>query len=1374
MRRTIWWAIGFLAITAFGHAQVGSITDPTGDVPSGVPDITGATGTLANGVVTLSVSFAPGTLTSTTRVEFNIDRNRNGIQDLAAYIRYRIFGGDAEITNINAVRDPIDPVSFGYVEDPLVVTANSLTMSFPASQARITEPFWVSVSAYDPQSPNGNDITGMFGVGNIQPPGNLTILSGDHQTATQNMPFALPLIVQVSTSAGLPLANCAVDSRVTGPVTLSASSAATDANGRAQFVVQAGSTVGTATVTVSLSVAYSVTFTLAVVPPGQTISFGALNNVPLGTPPFTISATASSGLPVTFASTTPTVCTVSGSTVTILAPGTCSITASQAGNASFAPATPVTQSFAVSNSGSAGVATYTYHGNPFTDARLPFTTSNSITGSVTLSAALPPDLPYQEVTVSSFSFSDGINTWDQTNSYLNTAPPSLIGVSTDAHGAIDAWTIVLVGDSGLISGGVLQTVFVPGYGNNGDMVANLVLPPLYGASHGYNGTTPGTWVSGPSVCNVTLAPGSQLISATGGTGNVGVLTGSGCQWAATSTAPFLAITSGTSGTGPGTVQFTATANAAPAARTGALTIGGQTATVNQAGTAPVLLLSPTSLSIQWVQQSSLPATIPLSIFTAASSLNFSAVASSSGNWLSVSPTAGSAPSTLFVSVNPSSLQAGTYQGTVTVTAPVANPSSQSFTVSLAVIPAGSPTLSVATKSLNYAFDEGAKQVQQRRILIGNSGSGTLHYQASASTSDGGNWLSIIQDGAGATLAAPDPLTVTVNPGGLPAGTYTGAITIKADSTWTIPVTVTVNALQQTIVLLQTGLTFTAVENGGAVPAQTFGVLNGGIGTMDWSATSSILTGDSNWLSITPNSGSADASSASFVTVSVNPANLPVGQYSGQIQVTSVAANNSPQFVSVILNVLPAGSNPGPVVLPAGLIFTQAAGGAAPGSQTITLSNLTGSQQTFTTGKLTVDGANWFSVAPAGGTLTPAQAATLAVSVNSAGLSPAIRRGVLTLFFQDGSIRTVNILYLLPTGGASAHSTSGSQPMVDAGSCIPSKLLPLVTSLGAQFAVPAAWPNTLAAQVVDDCGNPHVSGTVTTTFSNGDPPVQLTSLKNGNWTGTWQVRNTNAPVVVVTMNADNPTLQISGSVSVSGGLQSSAVAPVMAAGGVLNAASYVLSAPLSPGAMISIFGSNLANGTSIVSTFPLPLELSGTQVMIGGKAAPLLYAGSGQINAIIPYGLPVNTNTQVIVRQGTAYTAPEPIILAAADPAIFTQSGSGSGQGVIIRPDGNYAQPGTPAEAGDEIVLYAGGLGDTKPEATDGQAAPVEPLLWAAGAYSLTIGGQNARVDYAGMVPGYTGFYQINASVPAGVHGDKLAVILTVAGQSSSVVTMAVQ
>jgi hypothetical protein len=69
----------------------------------------------------------------------------------------------------------------------------------------------------------------------------------------------------------------------------------------------------------------------------QTLNFPAIPTQLLSTGTVALSASASSGLPVTFASSTSTVCTVSGTTATLLAGGTCTITATQAGNGGWAP-----------------------------------------------------------------------------------------------------------------------------------------------------------------------------------------------------------------------------------------------------------------------------------------------------------------------------------------------------------------------------------------------------------------------------------------------------------------------------------------------------------------------------------------------------------------------------------------------------------------------------------------------------------------------------------------------------------------------------------------------------------------------------------------------------------------------------------------------------------------------------------------------------------------------------------------------------------------------------------------------------------------------------------------------------------------------------
>jgi hypothetical protein len=90
----------------------------------------------------------------------------------------------------------------------------------------------------------------------------------------------------------------------------------------------------------------------------QTITFAKPADRKLGDAPFALSAIASSGLTVSFFSNAPAICTVSGSTVTLIAAGACSVTATQDGNATINPATPVTRSFLVFNQGGGGINIY--------------------------------------------------------------------------------------------------------------------------------------------------------------------------------------------------------------------------------------------------------------------------------------------------------------------------------------------------------------------------------------------------------------------------------------------------------------------------------------------------------------------------------------------------------------------------------------------------------------------------------------------------------------------------------------------------------------------------------------------------------------------------------------------------------------------------------------------------------------------------------------------------------------------------------------------------------------------------------------------------------------------------------------------------------
>ncbi len=129
----------------------------------------------------------------------------------------------------------------------------------------------------------------------------------------------------------------------------------------------------------------------------QTIKFPHPGTQTVGTP-LILSATASSGLAVSFASQTTGVCTVSGTTATFLTPGTCTIQASQAGNATWAAATPVSRSFTV-DAASLQPQTITFN-TPATQ-----TVGTPLTLSATASSGLPVSFASQTTSVCTVSSS---------------------------------------------------------------------------------------------------------------------------------------------------------------------------------------------------------------------------------------------------------------------------------------------------------------------------------------------------------------------------------------------------------------------------------------------------------------------------------------------------------------------------------------------------------------------------------------------------------------------------------------------------------------------------------------------------------------------------------------------------------------------------------------------------------------------------------------------------------------------------------------------------------------------------------------------------------------------------------------------------------
>ncbi len=577
-----------------------------------------------------------------------------------------------------------------------------------------------------------------------------------------------------------------------------------------------------------------------------------------------------------------------------------------------------------------------------------------------------------------------------------------------------------------------------------------------------------------------------------------------------------------------------------------------------------------------------------------------------------------------------------------------------------------------------------------------------------------------------------------------------------------------------IALSQTGLTFTAAA-GGAAPPQSFNVINNGQGSMNWTATASLIGGGPNWITLTPDRGvSVAGSTAPSVEVRVNPAGLATGDYYALVQVSAPGVPNSPQFVTVVLNVVEAAAAAGASVQPTGLIFLGTEGGAAPASQSVQVSNLTGRELSFRSTISFGGGRGWLTYSPTSGAIPGGQSVRLTVQPVLTGLAAGAYTASLALSFSDNTAQSVSLLLVVrPAGSASARK----RVQKPAAGCSPARLLLVSTLLGNGFSALAGWPVPLEVRVVDDCGAPLLSGAVGATFSNNDPPLQLRPVIEGRWAGTWQARNVAA--VTVTVKAQRAEPKLEGTTQLTGNLQVNPNPPVIATDGVLNAASFQLKAPIAPGSLVSIFGSKLAAEQRQAEALPLATEMAGTIGLIAGRPLPLLFTSDGQVNALIPFDLTSGVTHQMLIQRQRSISLPEPVVIAPAQPAIFTKDLTGKGLAIAVgvAPDGTQylVEPGSPLQEGHAVVLYCAGLGPVSPPVPEGAAAPLEPLSYTSNPVTLTIGGQEAPVLFAGLAPGFAGLYQVNALVPAGVEkGPEVPVVLTLAGQPSPPVTLPVQ
>jgi uncharacterized protein (TIGR03437 family) len=283
------------------------------------------------------------------------------------------------------------------------------------------------------------------------------------------------------------------------------------------------------------------------------------------------------------------------------------------------------------------------------------------------------------------------------------------------------------------------------------------------------------------------------------------------------------------------------------------------------------------------------------------------------------------------------------------------------------------------------------------------------------------------------------------------------------------------------------------------------------------------------------------------------------------------------------------------------------------------------------------------------------------------------------------------------------------------------------------------------------------------------------------------------VTVAVDVAANAQSQVINQVSVSGGGSAAASAsdpttiivelPTMK--GMTNIASYATGA-VSPGELVTIFGTNIgpvtaASATTDPATGKLATTIGGVQVLFNGTAAPMIYASSTQVSAVVPYEMASVASPSVWIKYAGQASNAYQLTTTTTVPGLFTQNASGSGPGAILNQDNSVNGPGNRAAKGSIVQVFMTGEGQTSPPSVTGaittatlpppQVTPA-PLL----AVGVTINGQPALYVYAGEAPGLAaGMMQLNVQIPANAPSGELPILVSVGGHASqNGVTVSVQ
>lgn len=637
-----------------------------------------------------------------------------------------------------------------------------------------------------------------------------------------------------------------------------------------------------------------------------------------------------------------------------------------------------------------------------------------------------------------------------------------------------------------------------------------------------------------------------------------------------------------------------------------------------------------------------PQTLSIATTSGTAPLTLTATCSPCGGtnvpWLVVSPTTLNAttfPQTVFVSVSGVSLPTGPYSGSIQISGAGVN--TVSIPVSLNVGTGGGTglsnfTSSPASISQNATVGSG---LQTQTIQLSTSNPGGAAVSAMPRLTNGTGWLSVnpatgINIPGGSTV----PLIVTLSPGTMPAGTYTGFIDITQNGSTTpglsIPVTLNLGTTNNALTANPAQLNFSLPGNTTQPVTMPLTITTTSNTVENVTITPSVSSG-SGWLSVTSGSVNVAAGISATINVKVDPTSLSTGQsYQGNIALTTpdLGTVNVPVVVTVGTSNSPLVANPNPLTL------TVPSNSNAPVSQPLTVSTTLASV-TFTAQATLPSGQTWLSVNPPTATATSVQPAALTVTANPTGLTPGMYTGMITLTPTNGG-SPVTIQVTINVGGAASLQLSPGMLSFayQTGTAFPPAQTIALTSNG------QALPFTVTASTQSGGSWLVVTPQAGATNAAGGSPANLSvqvnasSLPAGSYQGSITIASqgaSNSPqtIPVTLLVSNQPIVEISSNVVAFNYQFQSTTVPSQQQVQILSSGNPLpFTASVSPGS-----GGNWLMVTPANGTTPQPINLSLNPAVLS-TLAPGTYNSTVTLSSNAAGNSPVVINVSLVIGNTT--------------------------------------------------------------------------------------------------------------------------------------------